>query len=118
MYGLPQGINLEFFHGKTLIQVCFGACDLILHFDDSVSITVTSSLGCVDSSGNTQQYTDFQQSAPAVLSLLNQSVSSAQGDDTGTLTLTFSNGEKLAIYDDSKIYESYIINNQGKIIIV
>ena len=118
MYGLPRDINLAFFNGKTLLQACFGANDIILNFDGNISITVTSSLGCMGSGGSIQQCDDFRQTAPSVLELLNQTVLTAEGDEAGTLTLKFDGGGMLAIYDDSKNYESYVINNGGQMIVV
>ena len=118
MYGLPKDINLGFFSGKTLLQACFGFCDLILNFDGAVSVTVTSSIGTVDSSGRVQQHDDFRQVAAAVLVLLNQSVLSAEGNEAGTLTLQFDGGGMLAIYDDSRYYESYTIRNGEQMIVV
>lgn len=118
MYGLPRDINLGFFNGKELLQACFGVHDIILNFDGDVSVTVTSSLGCMGPGGSIQQYDDFRQASPAVLVLLNQTVLAAEGDEAGTLTLKFDGGGMLAIYDDSKNYESYTINNGGKMIVV
>lgn len=118
MYGLPNDLNLAFFKGKLLLQACFGAHDLILNFDGGVSITVTSSVGCVSSAGSIQHYDDFRQVAPLVLALLNQTILSAEGDQTGTLTLRFDGGGTLAIYDDSNEYESYTIKNGDLMIVV
>ncbi len=118
MYGLPRDLNLAFFNGKALLQACFGAHDVILNFDGNISVSVTSSLGCTGSGGSFQQGDDFRQIAPAVLELLNQTVLAAEGDEAGTLTLKFDGGGMLAIYDDSKNYESYIINNGGEMIVV
>jgi hypothetical protein len=118
MYGLPRDTKLGFFNAKTLLQACFGVHELILNFEGDVSVTVTSSLGCVDSSGNVQQYDDFRQVAAAALALLNRAVLSADGDEAGTLTLRFDGGGILAIYDDSKEYESYTIKNGEQMIVV
>jgi hypothetical protein len=118
MYGLPHDINLAFFSGKTLLQVCIGAHDLILNFDDDVCVTVTSSVACMDSSNTMRRYDDFGAGASTLAALLNQTVVSAQGDEVGTLTLRFNNGGMLAVYDDSKEYESYTIKNGEHLIIV
>jgi hypothetical protein len=118
MYGLPKDINLEFFNGKTLLQACFGAHDLILNFDGDVSLTVTSSVGCMTSDGSIQQYDDFRQAAPVVVALLNQTILFAEGDKAGALSLKFDGGGMLTIYDDSKEYESYTIKNGGQMIVV
>jgi hypothetical protein len=118
MYGLPKDVNLAFFNGKTLLQACFGLHDLILNFDGDVSLTVTSSVGCMALDESIRQYDDFRQIAPVVVALLNQTILSAEGDEAGTLTLKFDGGEMLAIYDDSKEYESYTIKNGEQMIVV
>jgi hypothetical protein len=130
MYGLPRDIDLGFFKGKTLLQACFGAHDLILYFEGEVklegginlegevSVTVTSLLGCQDSGGRIQKYDDFRIAVPAVLALLNQTVLTAEGDEEGTLTLKFDGNGILAIYDDSKEFESYTIKCGERLIVV
>jgi hypothetical protein len=116
MYGLPRDVSLAFFEQRTLLQVCIGAHDLILNFD-GISVTVTSSIGLSD--GHVvQRYQDFPQAAPALVTLLNQKITSAVGKDAGTLELLFIGGLTLSIYDDSKEYESYTIKNGGQLIVV
>ena len=118
MYGLPRDIDLGFFDGKTLLQVCFGLHDLILNFDGDVSVTVTSSLGCIDSTGELKPHDDFHQVSVELLHLINQSVQFAEGDEAGTLMLKFDGGGILAVYDDSEEFESYTIRNGRKTIVV
>lgn len=118
MYGLPLGIDLSFFVGRELFSVHFAMHSLILHFDDDVTVTVTSLVGCIASDGSIQQYVDFRQAAPAILAMLNQTILAAEGDEAGTLTLRFDGGGMLAVYDDSKQYESYTIKNGGQMIVV
>lgn len=118
MYGLPKDVDLGFFINKTLLQACFGVNDLIFHFDGDVSITITSTIGCMESDGNIRQYDDMTQAAPTVMTLLNQSVVSAEGDEAGTLTLRFDGDGIFMIYDESKKYESYVIKNGEQLIIV
>ena len=118
MYGLPHDVNLSFFRGKKLLQLCIGVHDLILNFDGDVSVTVTSSVGFVDSSGTIQKHDDFREAACAMAALLDQTALSAHGDVAGTLTLTFDGGGMLIVYDDSKDYESYTIKNGDRMIVV
>lgn len=118
MYGLPKDIDLNFFIGRTLVQVCVGSNDLILNFDGEVSVTVTSSVGCMGSSGKLTKYDDFREAAPEVLMLLDRAVVSAKGDEGGTLALEYDGGRHLQLYDDTKQYESYTIRNGGKVIVV
>jgi hypothetical protein len=117
MYGLPHDINLAFFNQKLLLQVCIGACELILNFD-GVSVTVTSSVGFADTGGAFRRYDGFPEAASALVTLLNQHITSAEGENAGTLTLRFDGGGILSIYDDSKAYESYTIRNGAQLIVV
>jgi hypothetical protein len=118
MYGLERGVNLAFFTGKILLQICIGCHDLILNFDGDVSVTVTSGLACVEPDRAMQRYDDFCEAAPKVLEFLNQAVLFVEGDEAGTLTLKFDGGGTLSIYDDSKEYESYTIKNGSQLIVV
>jgi len=118
MNGLPSGIDLSFFHKKTLLQVCIGANDLILNFDEFVKITITSHIGWTESWGTHDTYESFRNSASVIVNLLGKKITSVTGDDKGTLSLTFDGGGCLSVYDDSKQYESYVIKNGDKLIVV
>lgn len=118
MYRLPADLDLSFLANKELFQVCFGAHDLILNFSDVVSISVTSCLGWVSSTGSRDIYEDFSKAAPALLTLLHDVVTSAHGDPAGTLSLKFRLGITLEIYDNSDRYESYLIKNGDQLIVV
>ena len=117
MYGFPSDIDLSFFQEKTLSQVCIGITDLILNFDDHVAITITSRIGWSDSNDKHDTYENFGNSA-VVVNLLGKKVISARGDANGTLSLLFGNGISFYIYDDSEQYESYVIKNGDKLIVV
>lgn len=118
MYKLPKNINLEFFLKKTLLQICIGAHDLIFNFDGDVRITITSSVGFSDSNTNVQKEDNFCKIASTVATLVNQTIVSVEGDESGTLKLNFDNGGRIIIYDDSEQFESYIIINGDQIIVV
>jgi hypothetical protein len=118
MYRLPSDVDLGFFCGKTLIQLCMGFSDLILRFHPDISITVTSSIGYRHDSERLDRFESLSMAACAIRELLNQEVSSANGDSKGTLTLGFSGGNQVEIYDDSEHYESYVIKHGEKLIVV
>jgi len=118
MYGLPRDVCLTFLHGRTLLQACFGANDLILNFDGEVSVTVTSSVGYSDRGGTHRRCAELTAAAKDIVALLNRTVLTAAGHETGSLELKFDTGEILTIYDDSAEYESYVINNGGHMIVV
>jgi len=111
-------VDLDFFLGKTLIQVCIGANDCNLNFDDGLRISVTSVIGCVESNNVYRKYEDFRQAAPNLVALLDRVVMSAREVTGGTLSIEFRGGGRLDIYDDSKEYESYVIRHKDKQIVV
>ncbi len=118
MYGLPKDLSLEFLFGQTLLQVCIGAHDLILNFDNDVSMTVTSRIGCAGADATEHEYDDFKKAASDLMVFLNQTIAKAEGREDGTLRLAFDTGETLTIYDDSAEYESYTIRHGEKVIVV
>jgi hypothetical protein len=118
MNGLPPDLDLSFFHGKILIQLCMGFSDLIFRFDPDISVTVTSSVGYRHDSERLDRFESLSLAACAIRELLNRKVISANGDPKGTLTLGFSGGNQIEIYDDSKQYESYVIKHGEKLIVV
>ena len=118
MYGLPPDVDFSFFTGKTLLQICIGAHDLILNFDGSIAVTVVSSINCTTPGGQHQTYENFQQAAAFAANLVNKVVVTAHGDPAGTLTLEFHGGDRLSIFDDSKHYESYTVKAGNRMIVV
>ena len=118
MHRLPPDIDLTFLREKPLFQVCIGQNEMILNFDESVSITVTSRIGITGRLEKFDTYEDFTKAAPAVLALLHDVVTAAEGDTDGTLTLTFRSGIKLEFFDTTERYESYLVKHGDKVIVV
>jgi hypothetical protein len=118
MNGLPNNINLDFFHGQTLLQICVGANEMIWNFDGYVSIIVTSSFACTPVGGARHGYDDFRSAVGDVAYLVHEIVKSAKGTPDGTLTLEFGDGSRIELYDDSKQFESYVIRNGDEVIVV
>jgi hypothetical protein len=118
MYGLPIDTDLTFLHGKELESVSIGLHDVILHFDERVKITVTSECKYQTKTGETISIENYPASASLICKLINHSIVDAQGEENGTLSLKFSNGDTLIIYDDSEQYEAYQIQNGDKLIVV
>jgi hypothetical protein len=52
----PAEGELNFLLGLPLFQVCMGANEVILNFDDDVSITVEATISFRDTSGNETTY--------------------------------------------------------------
>ena len=117
MYGLRRNTDLSFFSGRTLVQMCFGMHDLVLNFDGSVSVTVTSRVE-IGAHDHSMQIEQFIQSAPVLLALVNRVVVTAVATEAGTLELGFDNGEVLRFVDDSHQYESYVVRSGQEVIVV
>src|SRR5271165_7201913 len=119
MYGLPANEDFRFIQGKSLIQVCIGYNEVILRLDDRLSILIQSDMGHVSSTGElTAVYETSIPAAPMLTALLHLTVDKVMASPPGTLSLTFSNGETLELYDSSPHYESYVITYGDKTIVV
>ena len=118
MYGLPANTNLDFLKGKTLIQACFGENDLILNFSENIAIAVFSSVGFIGDAENVKRHTAFADVSAEILSFLSKIVTDVCWTREGTVTLSFSNGREIQIYDDSESFESFTITSpQGQLIV-
>jgi hypothetical protein len=118
MYGLASGTNLDFFKGKTLLQACFGPHDLILNFDEGVSISIYSSLAVGPRGTNLVRDSAFETVSQEILRLLNKQVTEVSWTQSGTFSLTFEGNNLLELYDDSPNYESYTISSSIGLLIV
>ncbi|MFQ5502455.1 MAG: DUF6188 family protein [Phycisphaerae bacterium] len=118
MHGLPVGVDLSFFRGRQLLQVCVGLNDVILNFDNGVSLSIQTSISHHSSTGKATIYEEYTPAATMLMSLLHQTIVGVRGDKKGTLHLEFSEGDCIHVYDSSEQYESYQIKHRGGEIIV
>ncbi len=121
MYGLPEDFDGTKFVGRVLLQVCFGLYQLQLHFDGELSISVQSAVAYKqDRTGDLKRLSvpEIPASPPPLLKLLEHKIVKAFGDDKGTLTLEFDDGQMLQCLEEGSKYESYDINLGKSLIIV
>lgn len=111
MYGLPRALDLSFFKGARLLQACIGANELILNFDQEISITIESTFRILSKNGKDRVFSRPPLAAEPLVELLDSVVTSSSGETEGTLTLSFSNGTVLEVFDSSKQFESYQIRH-------
>lgn len=111
MYGLPKDLDLSFFVGKTLDSITFAAVNVFFNFQDDIMITVMSSFQYQRKLDMDNLHIGSIQSVPvsnsALMSLIGLVVTVACGDDDGTLSLTFEDGQTLRILENKKPYEQY-----------
>lgn len=119
MYGLPLDTDLRFLEERALQQVCIGANEAILNFDDGVSLTIQTDVAHMSPEGNLiALYRSILPSVPTLVGLINATVKNARAMSPGTLVLRFSTGDVLEIYDSSTEYESYQVWHGSDVIIV
>ena len=118
MYGLPPDTELGFLKGKTLLQACFGANDLILNFTENIAISIFSSVGVGLDGSNFDKHSEFDVVSRDLLQFLNKAVAEVHWTLEGTATLIFEGGGAVQIYDDSAGYESYTIKSPSGLLVV
>ncbi|TKB59244.1 MAG: hypothetical protein E8D49_10090 [Nitrospira sp.] len=130
MYGLKPDVDLSFFVGRELTQVSVAPYNIQFNFDGPVSpspsvvqslVSLTVQSRVEHSSKGVVKEWDGDENMPlsaaSLLGLLGSSVVSVQGVPDGTLTLEFSNGDLVRVFD-TEGYEAYQICNEGKSIYV
>ena len=118
MYGLPENVDLSFLQGKRLIQICIGSHQIILRFDEDISISIESPIKLLSRNGEHYIYDQASSINKDFIELLESSVVNVIPYTTGTLRLVFGNGSEIELTDDSIQYESYQIFRDGKIVVV
>jgi hypothetical protein len=117
MRGLPADIDLSFLRDVALIQVCVGAHEAILNFDEPISITVETPFRITAEHGSTL-YDDPRDGASALAKIIPATTAAVIPETNGTLTLVFTSGVELKLYDSNEGYESYQIHNGPTTIVV
>jgi hypothetical protein len=117
MHGLPENIDLDFFSGLAILQVCIGENELILNFESDVSILVMSELEFCSPNAVAHRSSDFREMAGFLCSLIGLKAVSATPQGRRAMQLLFDGGKSLTLHDDSENYESFVIT-RGKLLIV
>ncbi len=120
MYGLKKEIDLSFLNGRELIQVAIGLYHTSFRFDEDVAISVEAEFSYFNGQAEWiwKPEPGAAQIAARTVSLLGATIQTFEGQGNGTLSLVFSNGQRLTILDSSKEYESYDITRPGQTIVV
>jgi hypothetical protein len=113
MYGLPKDIDLSFFVGQQLLQICLGEYQVLLNFDD-VSVNMNNA----EYSFRGTRREAGGATGGDLVSLLGKTCTAAVRVGEGDLRLEF--GEEVVVFHDSNApyYESYTINNVDGVIVV
>ena len=118
MFGLPKDFNAEPLVGRTLEMICFNENQIYFDFDEKLTIQVQSSLRYQQRPAQEPEIIEVPALQSNLMQLLGHTTTKAFGDDKGTLTLEFEDGQILQCLDDTPRYESYhIIQGELRIIV-
>ena len=121
MEGLPRDMDLSFFVGSQVEQVCFGRWQISFRLE-AIGVGSESSLVLHKSSGEVitihandrDAYSPF---ASDLSALLGDEVAAAHRLDDGGMSLEFSSGSRLDFLNGSDRYESFQIRVGGTLTI-
>ena len=109
-------VDLSFFAGSFLTQICFGVADISLHFDrPSVSVVTQANFLY---SLNGQLQTCSVEMGHLLRPFLNRDVVSAKWGEMGTMIISFDGEDDIRLIDESERFESFTITHAGTTIIV
>lgn len=111
MYGIPEGLDLTFLHGRELVQVCLGLHQVQFHFRPDATLAVEGAWELFDAAGH-----ELDRNEPRSRSkpfqfhrVLGRSVVASEIRSPHWFTLYFDSGESLRVFDNSAEYESFSI---------
>ncbi len=118
MYGVTKDLDLSVFRGATLIQVGVGQYQLQFHFDPTATLSVESQWSLVDANGHEidRQMEHADRDCYRLHLLLGTEVTTAEAHPPDSISLRFSNGYTLRVFDDGPQYESFQIEPGGIIV--
>lgn len=118
MYGIPPGADLSFLLGTTLIQVCIGRHETILHLEPTTSIMLASDVRVLESELTVDLRSALVVGAP-LARLLSESITGVDGRADGTLRLFWTKADVVVeIIDTWDKYESYVITQGPRVVVV
>ena len=118
MYGLPPDLDLSFWSGTTLDQVCVGQNDVQLHFSLPVVSLMAQTSYRVTTSTGSSVYENSPRGASHLIELLGMTVTRAFDNGQGTLRIEFGESITVEVFDEDPNYECYQVEHDGQLIIV
>lgn len=116
MFGLPDGLDVNFFLGAVLTQVCIGSNEVIVRFDRDIDVTIEGDVEIGDERGK-KMYGRPPDYGRATVPFLQEAVTRVDVSSGGTLTLQLQSGS-IAIIDSHAHYESYQIRHGHDLYVV
>jgi hypothetical protein len=118
MYRLKKSEDLGFIVGSTIEQVCASNTTLTINGDRDSYIRIFSGFSITTRTQSCTVFNGSAEDASVLLQLIGDVVEAATATDEGGLRVNFRSGLILDVFDDSDQYESFVIGNGDKQIIV
>ena len=118
MYGVPDKQRLIRLLGKELIQVGIGSHQVLLQFEDNISISVETEIEHDIPDERVRHYNEFWRQDTSLPRLLGAKVDDIDVIRSKRLCLKFSNDHRICVNDDSNEYEVLTIRIDDELIIV
>ncbi len=120
MYGLKKDIDWSFLQGREVGQIAIGLYQVQFGFDEDVRISVEAEFRYFDGreEWNWKPEPGKAQVGARTVGLLGRTVEKVEWKEDGTLTLGFSDGQRLTVVDSSEEFASYDVTRPGRKIIV
>ncbi len=118
MNGVPADLDLTFFHGAEVIQVCLGQYQLQIHFQPAGAIFIEGGWELLDAAGERiDRSYDAPERPPYQLHrLLGRRVVGSEVAAPISFALRFDGGDLLRVFDDSEQFESFHIQPGDNIV--
>jgi hypothetical protein len=107
MKGLPIDIDLSNLDAVDVTQICFGATQVMVKFEQEIELTIESECELTSPTGQVESFDHFRDHAVRICTLIGDQVLDASRDSSGGLLLRFRSGTTLHIINDSVAYESF-----------
>lgn len=118
MYGLPSDFDPRMFLGRQLLSLTFAVNLIGLAFDEGVNVTVLGSVAYRHSLQSTVSIDSPPVTRTTLVRLVGDVVVASEARSRRELILRFERGGSVTLLDDSDEYESYVINEGDREIIV
>jgi hypothetical protein len=113
--------DLSFFVGKNLSLFSISMHQIILVFDDHLSVNCESRIAHINHLNMRDEFEFFGNAGSVIGQLFEKTVEEASGNSDGTLVLKFSNNTTIEFLKKDYIdgfYESYVIEYKDKMIVI
>jgi len=118
VYGIGKQLDLSFLRNLEVIQTRIGLYQVQFAFTEDVCLSVEGRFRYSSGGEAIDWLPGATKAASAVVNLLGSTVTDVRVPNVETLELSFSNGDSLEVFDNSKEYESFTITRPGVTIVV